>query len=75
MSQLPPLFVLIFYHIRKNVDGMEFVTARGWEDLSAILQEYEELTLLNPGSAARSAARVETDGDGSFTAELFALTE
>ena len=36
----------------------------------ALLQEYEELTLLNPGTAASSAARVELTGDGRFTAEI-----
>ena len=36
----------------------------------ALLREYEELTLLNPGSAASSAARVELTGDGCFTAEI-----
>ena len=38
-----------------------------------LLQEYEELTLLNPGSAASSAARVELTGDGEFTAELMEI--
>lgn len=30
-----------FYHIHQTIDAMEFVTARGWEDLSVVLQEYE----------------------------------
>lgn len=32
-----------FYVIETTVDGTWFVTARGWEDLSAILYEYEVL--------------------------------
>ncbi len=34
-----------FYNIETKVDGKEFVTARGWEDLSKILIIYEELGL------------------------------
>lgn len=30
-----------FYHIERTIDGQEFVTARGWEDLSVMLQKYE----------------------------------
>lgn len=32
-----------FYRIETTVDGKEFVTARGWEDLSEIMYLYEEL--------------------------------
>lgn len=32
-----------FYRAENNVDGLEFVTARGWEDLSFLLTAYEEL--------------------------------
>ncbi len=32
-----------FYHVQTTVDGMEFVTARGWEDLSEIMAAYELL--------------------------------
>lgn len=31
-----------FYVMETTVDGKQFVTARGWEDISAILWEYEE---------------------------------
>lgn len=31
-----------FYRVETDVDGMKFVTARGWEDLSSILWLYEE---------------------------------
>lgn len=34
-----------FYSIRNTVDGRQFVTARGWEDLSELLYAYEELGL------------------------------
>lgn len=34
-----------FYVIEMSVDGKQFVTARGWEDLSQILYAYEELHL------------------------------
>ncbi len=34
-----------FYRIETGVDGMEFATARGWEDLSELLQVYEQLGL------------------------------
>ena len=32
-----------FYRTEKDVDGIRFVTARGWEDLSALITVYEEL--------------------------------
>lgn len=34
-----------FYRIENTVDGLQFVTARGWEDLSTLMQTYEELEL------------------------------
>ena len=34
-----------FYAIRTEMEGKYFVTARGWEDLSKILEVYEELHL------------------------------
>lgn len=34
-----------FYSVSTTVDGMEFVTARGWEDLSHILKVYEKMHL------------------------------
>ncbi len=30
-----------FYRIETDVDGMKFVTARGWEDLSSLMKVYE----------------------------------
>lgn len=32
-----------FYRIQADVDGMQFVTARGWEDLSNLLDTYDSL--------------------------------
>lgn len=32
-----------FYRIEQDIDGMQFVTARGWEDLSNFMQVYETL--------------------------------
>lgn len=32
-----------FYQINADVDGTQFVTARGWEDLSNLLDTYEQL--------------------------------
>ena len=32
-----------FYVVENDVDGMQFVTARGWEDLSSLMKVYEEL--------------------------------
>ena len=34
-----------FYKVSTSVDGMEFVTARGWEDLSYLLYTYEKMHL------------------------------
>ena len=32
-----------FYRVEADVDGIRFVTARGWEDLSTLIQVYETL--------------------------------
>lgn len=34
-----------FYRVQQEIEGKRFVTARGWEDLSRILQVYEEMKL------------------------------
>lgn len=34
-----------FYQVETTVDGLQFVTARGWEDLSSLLYAYEELQI------------------------------
>lgn len=35
-----------FYRVEADVDGMQFVTARGWEDLSNLMSVYEEMDIL-----------------------------
>lgn len=32
-----------FYKVEADVDGIQFITARGWEDLSNLMETYEEL--------------------------------
>lgn len=34
-----------FYRVESDVDGMQFVTARGWEDLSNLMEVYEKMDL------------------------------
>lgn len=34
-----------FYEIRTTVDGKEFATPRGWEDLSKLMRVYEEMNI------------------------------
>ncbi|MFV0465100.1 MAG: ATP-binding protein [Lachnospiraceae bacterium] len=34
-----------FYRVESDVDGLSFVTARGWEDLSTLLAVYKELNI------------------------------
>ena len=34
-----------FYRVEADVDGLQFVTASGWEDLSILMQTYEEMGL------------------------------
>lgn len=34
-----------FYRIETDVDGLHYVTARGWEDMSVLMQMYEELDI------------------------------
>ena len=34
-----------FYRVEADVDGLQFVTARGWEDLSSLMYIYEELKI------------------------------
>lgn len=34
-----------FYRVEADVDGMQFVTARGWEDLSNLMSVYEEMDI------------------------------
>lgn len=34
-----------FYRVEADVDGLKFVTARGWEDLSNLIELYEEMQI------------------------------
>ena len=34
-----------FYKVETDVDGMEFVTARGWEDLSCLMKVYQKMDI------------------------------
>ena len=34
-----------FYRVEADVDGLKFVTARGWEDLSNLMELYEEMQI------------------------------
>ena len=34
-----------FYQVNADIDGTQFVTARGWEDLSNLLDTYEKISL------------------------------
>ena len=39
-----------FYRVEADVDGLKFVTARGWEDMSSLMYVYEELGIsINAG--------------------------
>ena len=42
-----------FYQVKTDVDGMQFVTARGWEDLSSLMRVYEELDIAVDESVVR----------------------
>lgn len=34
-----------FYRVENDIDGLQYVTARGWEDLSNLIQTYESLNI------------------------------
>lgn len=39
-----------FYRVEADVDGLKFITARGWEDMSSLMYVYEELVIsINAG--------------------------
>ena len=39
-----------FYRVEADVDGLKFITARGWEDMSSLMYVYEELGIsINAG--------------------------
>lgn len=48
-----------FYHVETTVKGKSYITARGWEDLSQILQLYEEEGLFVDETLVRQYLRNE----------------
>lgn len=61
-----------FYRVESDVDGMHFVTARGWEDLSYLLKSYEELHLpINETVISEFIHHKETAMDASAYFDLF----
>ena len=34
-----------FYRIEEDIDGLQFITARGWEDLGNLIETYESLSI------------------------------
>ena len=53
-----------FYSVSQEVDEKRFVTARGWEDLSAVLKSYEILHFPVDGSTDRTIFAGRKDGGG-----------
>lgn len=50
-----------FYSVENTVDGKFFVTARGWEDLSRLIQSYEKLGIeVSAGLAGEFLQKEET---------------
>lgn len=61
-----------FYRIENTVDGLQFVTARGWEDLSTLMQTYEALQLPVTEDVVREFIRnEEVTEDFSAYLELY----
>lgn len=58
-----------FYRIETTVDGLSFVTARGWEDLSTLMKTYEKLKLPVTKEVVREFIR-EVDTAEDFYAYL-----
>ena len=61
-----------FYRVETDIDGMQFVTARGWEDLSYLMKAYEELHLpVNEAVVLEFLHHEETAMDAAAYFELF----
>ena len=61
-----------FYFVENTVDGKFFVTARGWEDLSRLLQSYESLGIeMNAELVGEFLQREETARDFSAFYQLY----
>lgn len=55
-----------FYRIETDVDGMRFVTARGWEDLSCLMEVYKELDIpIDAGVVGQFLHHEETAQDAA----------
>ena len=55
-----------FYRIETDVDGLRFVTARGWEDLGVLMQMYEELDIPVTGEIVREYLRLPEVAEDFF---------
>ncbi len=56
-----------FYRTQTSVDGMEFVTARGWEDLSVLLKMYEKLGIEITEETIYEYLRIEEQAEDFYT--------
>ena len=55
-----------FYRIEATVDGLSFVTARGWEDLSTLMKTYEKLKLPVTKEVVREFIREEDTAEDFY---------
>lgn len=61
-----------FYSVENTVDGKFFVTARGWEDLSRLIQSYEKLGIeVSAGLAGEFLQKEETAEDFAGFYQLY----
>lgn len=61
-----------FYRAEADVDGMQFVTARGWEDLSSLMEAYEELGIpVDEGTVYEFLHHKETAQDAAAYFDLY----
>ena len=62
-----------FYRVERRADGLSFVTARGWEDLSELLRGYESLDI--PAAEAQIAQYLRNEDIARSFAGYFRLYE
>lgn len=55
-----------FYRIENTVDGLSFVTARGWEDLGTLMKSYEKLKLPVTKEVVREFIREEDTAEDFY---------
>ncbi len=61
-----------FYRTEADVDGIQFVTARGWEDLSSLMKVYEELGIpIDSGVVHEFLHHKETAQDAAAYFDLY----